>query len=158
MKLTIRTQITKTILILCSFGFISFANAAEEQDTVRKEVMAVLDAFMASFSASDPKAHTATYHFPHFRLANGSMQSWQTREDAIKAHEQIFPRLRKSGWHRSEWIERNVIGMSETKVHVTTKFRRLRADGSEIVTAESLYVLTLEQGRWGIKLRSSYLK
>lgn len=158
MKQTIKTQITRAILILCSFGFVSSASGADEKDAVRKEVMAVLDAFMVSFSASDPKAHTATYHFPHFRLANGAMNSWQTREDAIKAHEQIFPRLRESGWHRSEWIERNVIGLSDTKVHVVTKFRRLRADGSEIVTAESLYVLTLEQGRWGIKLRSSYLK
>ena len=158
MKPTIKTQITRVILILCSFGFISSASGAEGKDTVRKEVIAVLDAFMVSFSASDPKAHTATYHFPHFRLANGAMNSWQTRDDAIKAHEQIFPRLRESGWHRSVWIDRDIIGMSDTKVHVATRFRRLRADGSEIITAESLYVLTYEQGRWGIKLRSSYLK
>ena len=37
-----------------------------------------------------------------------------------------------------------------------TQFTRYRSDGSVIASYESLYVLTYEVGRWGIKLRSSF--
>tara|TARA_R110002072_G_scaffold36301_3_gene107004 strand:- start:36242 stop:36703 length:462 start_codon:yes stop_codon:yes gene_type:complete len=152
-----KQSLRSALIILCFYTASAFCAVEAKQDAEQK-AMAVLDAFMTSFSASDPIAHTANYHFPHFRLANGEMQVWQTREDAIRDHKLIFPRLQDSGWHHSIWVERKVIGVSDTKVHVATKFRRLREDGSEIVTAESLYVLTLEQGRWGVKLRSSYLR
>ena len=46
---------------------------------------------------------------------------------------------------------------SDTKAHVATLVRRFRDDGSEIVTFESLYILIKEEGRWGIKFRSSFL-
>jgi len=43
-----------------------------------------------------------------------------------------------------------------TRFHVDTLFLRYRADGSLIGSFESLYVLTKEQGRWGVKLHSSF--
>jgi len=147
------------ISALLIFTFCLSISAAAQSDSsqTEEEVMGVLDAFMASFSASDPEAHTATYHFPHFRLAQGNMASWQTQEDAINVHKFLFKKLPSTGWHRSEWIEREIISINDSKAHVATRFRRLREDGSEIVVAESLYVLTKVKGRWGIKLRSSYL-
>jgi len=144
-------------LLIITFWLSISATAQSDSSQTEEEVMGVLDAFMASFSASDPEAHTATYHFPHFRLAQGNMASWQTREDAINVHKFLFKNLPSTGWYRSEWIDRKIISISDSKVHVATRFRRLREDGSEIVVTESLYVLTKENGRWGIKLRSSYL-
>ena len=144
-------------LFIVTFWLSISAAAQSDSSQNEQEVMGVLDAFMASFSASDPQAHTATYHFPHFRLAQGDMASWQTRQDAINAHKFLFKKLPSTGWYRSEWIDREIISINDSKAHVATRFRRLREDGSEIVTAESLYVLTKDNGRWGIKLRSSYL-
>ena len=143
--------------LIITFWLSISAAAQNDSSQAEEEVMGVLDAFMASFNASDPEAHTATYHFPHFRLAQGNMASWQTREDAINAHKLLFKHLPSTGWHKSEWIGRKFISISDSKVHVATRFRRLREDGSEIVATESLYVLTKVNGRWGIKLRSSYL-
>ncbi len=138
--------------------WISATSSAESKDAKTETViMSVLDDFMASFSARDSRAHTATYHFPHFRLAQGQMSKWETREDAIQSHVTLFENLPNTGWHRSIWVERKILSMSDSKVHVATRFRRLREDGSEIVTTESLYVLIKKDGRWGIKLRSSYL-
>ena len=151
-------KLHKLAVLLIAASCVSIAAAAQDDSRQTEEaVMNVLDAFMTSFSASDPEAHTATYHFPHFRLAQGRMASWQTREDAIRDHRRLFERLPDTGWHRSEWLDRKIISITDTKVHVATRFRRLREDGSEIVTAESLYVLTKVDGRWGIKLRSSHL-
>jgi len=144
-------------LFIITFWLSVSAAAQGDSSQTEKEVMGVLDAFMASFNASDPEAHTATYHFPHFRLAQGNMASWETREDAISVHKFLFLKLLITGWHKTEWLDRKIISITDAKVHVATRFRRLREDGSEIVTAESLYVLTKENDRWGIKLRSSYL-
>ncbi|NCF20608.1 MAG: hypothetical protein GWP63_20420 [Haliea sp.] len=144
-------------LLIITFWFSISAAAQNGSSQNEQEVMNVLDAFMRSFSARDPEAHTATYHFPHFRLAQGNMASWHKREDAINAHKLLFKHLPSTGWHRSEWIDRKIISISDSKAHVATRFRRLREDGSEIVATESLYVLTKKNGRWGIKLRSSYL-
>jgi len=41
-------------------------------------------------------------------------------------------------------------------VHVDTKFSRYREDGSLIGSFDSLYIVTKEDGRWGVKLRSSF--
>ena len=149
------TKVCTTLMLASILSLSSTARSDSQQ--MEHEIMAVLDAFMESFSASDPQAHTATYHFPHYRLARGEMQNWETREDAIQAHEILFQHLPKTGWHQSIWIERRIISTSPTKVHVATRFRRLRKDGTEIVTTESLYVLIKQGDRWGVKLRSSYL-
>jgi len=145
-----------SLVLLTFWCSISFG-AESSASRVETEVTAVLDAFMASFNASDPEAHAATYQFPHYRLARGEMLSWETREDAIYAHKSIFAALPTTGWYRSAWVDRKIININDSKVHVATRFTRFRQDGSEIVTAESLYILTKENGRWGIKMRSSYL-
>ena len=151
-------NLARICILLVVISLFSVSSRAEsDYEQIESEVMEVLDAFMESFSASNSQAHTATYHFPHFRLAGGAMQSWETRADAVKAHVSVFKILPGTGWHRSIWLDREFISISDTKVHVATRFRRLREDGSEIVTTESLYVLIFKDGRWGIKLRSSYL-
>ncbi|TVS09217.1 MAG: hypothetical protein EA417_20785 [Gammaproteobacteria bacterium] len=144
------------ILILLSIGQVTVADEPDRERIVA-EVMAVLDAFMAGFSASSPEQHTATYHFPHYRLARGEMLVWETPGEALAAHEELFQQLPDTGWHRSAWLEREVISVSDTKVHVATRFARYREDGSELTRAESLYVLIREDGCWGVKLRSSFL-
>ena len=59
-------------------------------------------------------------------------------------------------WHHSKWDRRRIIHATADKIHVDTQFTRYRADGSKIGSYESLYILTRENGRWGVKLRSSF--
>jgi hypothetical protein len=59
-------------------------------------------------------------------------------------------------WHHSKWNHRQIIHASADKVHVDTRFTRYRADGTAIASYDSLYILTKEDGRWGVKLRSSF--
>ncbi|MGH9845390.1 MAG: hypothetical protein ACREEM_42295 [Blastocatellia bacterium] len=59
-------------------------------------------------------------------------------------------------WHHSRWDRRRIVHAAADKIHVDTKFTRYRADGSRIGSYESLYILTKEDGRWGVKLRSSF--
>ena len=151
-----KSMSAKALLLLLLFPTVVIS-AEPDRQAIEKEVFAVLDKFMSSFNAMDPGAHVTTYHFPHFRLARGSMSSWETEKEVIETHERIFKALPHTGWHKSIWVHRKIVGLSETKVHVDTQFRRVRKDGTEIKTASSLYVLIKKDGRWGIKLRSSFL-
>jgi hypothetical protein len=58
-------------------------------------------------------------------------------------------------WHHSKWQRRSIVHLSASKVHVDTNFARFRKDGSVIASYDSLYILTNEDGRWGVKMRSS---
>ena len=124
------------------------------KETIEAEVIKVLDTWMEAFNRLDIIAWENTFHFPHYRLASGNMRILN------KPGEQDVERIRKNltarGWHHSGWDRRNIVHASESKVHVDTQFTRYRADGTVVASYESLYVLTYEEGRWGIKMRSSF--
>ena len=124
------------------------------KETIEAEIMEALDTWMAAFNRLDIVAWENTFHFPHYRLASGTMRI--LNEPGEQDVERIRKNLTAKGWHHSGWDRRNVVHISESKVHVDTQFTRYRADGTVIASYESLYVLTYESGRWGIKLRSSF--
>ncbi len=119
---------------------------------VKKEVLKVLDEYMNTFNSKDAKVWQLTYHFPHYRLASGKMSVLES----ATLDSTVFVRLEKSGWHHSKWDHRNIVQASAEKVHVDTRFSRYRADGSLIGVYESLYIVTKENNKWGVKFRSSY--
>jgi hypothetical protein len=120
---------------------------------VESEVMRLLDDYMNAWNRKDLVAWERTFHFPHYRLASGKMSVLDRPglQDATRVWGSAG-----SDWHHSRWDRRRIIHSSPDKVHVDTKFTRCRADGSVISSFESLYILTKEDGRWGVKMRSSF--
>jgi len=120
---------------------------------VESEVMRLLDDYMNAWNRKDLVAWERTFHFPHYRLASGKMTVLDRPglQDATRVWGSAG-----SDWHHSRWDRRRIIHLSPDKVHVDTKFTRCRADGSVISSVESLYILTKEDGRWGVKMRSSF--
>ena len=121
---------------------------------VNAAIFQVLDEYMTTFNAKDLNGWERTYQFPHYRLAGGKMSVLE--KAGLRDSAKVFGELQKTGWDHSQWDHRNIIQASADKVHVDTRFSRYRADGSLIGHYESLYILTKEDGRWGIKFRSSY--
>jgi hypothetical protein len=112
----------------------------------------VLDDFMAAFNARDIGAWNKTFNFPSVRLASNKL----TIIDADYHKPEMFDRGALKNWHHSAWERREVIHAGEDKVHIDTRFARYRADGSVIGHFDSIYVVTNENGHWGIKARSSF--
>lgn len=133
------------------------AQTAFDRKQVEQEVMSVLDAFLDAFSRQDARAEERTYHFPHYRLANSVMSAWPAAGSDTEAWMNgTYKTLRESGWDRSGWTRRRIIHMSDSKAHVDAEITRYRKDGSPMGSFESLYIVTKEEGRWGIKMRSSF--
>jgi hypothetical protein len=128
------------------------APSTKPDPAVEAAVMQVLKDYMDAFNRLDVVSWERTFHFPHYRLASGQM--------SILDHpgQQTAERIRASlgpDWDHSRWGRLRIIHSSPDKVHVDTLFVRYRKDDSIIGSFESLYVVTKEQGRWGVKLRSS---
>ena len=111
-----------------------------------------LDAFMTAFNARDLPAFEATFNFPHVRFASGTV----TVINPGYHKAEMFERGALSDWDHSAWERREVIHAGADKVHIDTRFTRYRKDGSVIGGFDSIYIVTRQDGRWGIQGRSSY--
>ncbi len=113
-----------------------------------------LDRFMDAVNAHDVLAMEQEMHFPHVRIAAGTIAMYaQPGSNPLD----LFDRLRRDdGWHRSEWISKAVVQGDDRKVHVVVHYTRLRRDGSIIGNYHSLYILTHQDQRWGVLARSSF--
>ncbi|WP_309606410.1 hypothetical protein [Phenylobacterium sp.] len=112
----------------------------------------VLDAFMTAFNARDVTAFEATFNFPSVRLASQGLV-------ILKAGDMTAERFTTGAlaeWDRSAWDRREVIHAGSDKVHIDTRFTRYRKDGSVIGGFDSIYVVTRQDGHWGVKIRSSF--
>jgi hypothetical protein len=131
------------------------AAARADEMTPDDHAMRVLDEFMAAFNARDMDAWMGTLHFPHVRIASGV-----TRVDATPADMQAdfdFARFAKRfEWDHSAWLSRKIVQSGPDKVHVAVRFARYRKDGSVIAEFDSLYIVALRKGRWGVVARSSF--
>ena len=118
-----------------------------------KSALAVLDAYMAGLNRGDEAAVNAACNFPHVRIAGGKVVVWPTRGEYRLDD---FRARAGDGWARSQWDERTPIHVGPDKVHLKVKFSRFRGDGSLLGEFETIYIVTRQDGHWGIQARSSF--
>lgn len=114
--------------------------------------MACLDAFMTAFNARDIGAFEKTFNFPSIRLASNTLRIINQGDQS----QAVFEQTALKDWDHSAWEKREIIHSGPDKVHINTRFTRYRKDGSVIGGFDSIYVVTCEDGHWGIKARSSF--
>jgi len=114
--------------------------------------LAVMDSHITALNARDADGLAATLHFPHYRLAGSVMKVWETPATYL---DDFYARA-GAGWARSQWNRKDVIAAKEDKVHLHIEFTRFHADGSELGTFRSIWVITHINGRWAAQLRSSF--
>jgi hypothetical protein len=114
----------------------------------------VLDEWMAAWNARDQQRLATTCNFPHVRIAAGKVTVWQTPSEFEKGHLNSVPL--EPNWDHSGWGRRKVIQSSDDKVHVALSFTRYDVKGNKIATYEALYIVTNQNGHWGVQARSSF--
>lgn len=112
----------------------------------------LLDEFMTAFNARNVEAFEATFNFPSIRLASGKLVTLNKGDMTADR----FTTGALAEWDHSAWERREIIHAGADKVHVDTRFTRYRKDGSVIGGFDSVYVITQENGHWGVKIRSSF--
>ena len=117
--------------------------------------IAKVEEYMTAFNARDPVAWAATLNYPHLRIASGELQVWKTEEDFAGGMD-FDAFAERFGWDHSGWDEIEAIQVAENGANVALTFSRYNADDEVISTFNTLYLVTNENGRWGIRARSSF--
>ena len=115
--------------------------------------MGCLDEFMSAWNARDLPAWPATFNYPSVRIASGRVR---IIESAAAHAPNTSELMAAQGWHHSAWDHQNIIHSGDDKVHFDTRFTRYREDGSVIGHYDSIYIVSKQDGHWGVQCRSSF--
>ena len=130
-------------------GGIARAQDADRQHEA--EARAALDEYFRAWNAADNDAVAAISNFPRLSLGqNGQVVVRETPEEIVTD----FELLRQSGWDHSTLDLAEAVHVSPDKVHFRIVFSRYSADGTPYTTSPGLYVITNQNGHWGLQLQS----
>ena len=115
------------------------------------------NAFQDAFNTLNSSGMADACNFPHVRLAKGSFTRFETREDFLKTHASMKDRLKAEGWNNTTMESIKVVHEGPDKVHLAIENSRRHADGTVYKPFNTFWVITLQDGHWGIQFRSSYL-
>jgi hypothetical protein len=114
---------------------------------------AALDAFFTCWNAADVEALRATLNYPFITLGPAGQTIIAAEPSAFTTD---FAQLReREGWHHSTLDAVDAVFVSEGKVHCVATYSRYHADGACYATGTILYIVTRQNGHWGMQLRSS---
>ena len=128
-------------------------SAEKEKPKSVDQAMQVLHSFMLTFNSGDMEDWSETLNYPHVRLAGGGVTVWANKKEYVSVD--VFDRLVSTGWHHSAWVSRKVVLESENKVHISTVFQRYDKNNNPLKHYQSLYIVTNDNGHWGVQARSS---
>tara|TARA_B110000438_G_scaffold39372_1_gene39247 strand:- start:202 stop:645 length:444 start_codon:yes stop_codon:yes gene_type:complete len=143
---------SKLILCILILLALPIATAQEHQQSINA-AQSVLDDFMREFNNRDLPELAKTLNYPHVRFASDTVQVFSTPDEF--SERPIYTSLIASGWDHSHWLAREVVLASTKKIHIATTFSRFDQNNEVIGTYQSLYVVTMIDGHWGIQARSS---
>ena len=116
-----------------------------------QSAMLALDRYLETWNSRDPRLWATSLHYPHVRPGAGAFEVSETAE--AYAANVNFEQTLRTGWDHSEWVSREVLQVSDTKVHVAGSWQRFTANGTPQVSSAITYVVTKEREHWGIQAR-----
>ena len=120
--------------------------------------IATARAFTDAFNAQDHERHAGTLNYPHTRLALGRFRTFESAQEFIDSATANEPRLIDEGWHHTVMAKIEAVHAGADKVHLAITNERCHEDGTVYNTFDTLWIATLDEGHWGIKFRSSFLR
>ncbi len=110
-----------------------------------------VDAFCAAWNAHDHDRLAATLHYPHVRVADGTVETWRTAAEYLAGPEPG----RQRTWFRTRVDDSQVVQVTATGANVTVRFSRLGRDGSVLSNDLGVFLAVLRDGAWKIQARST---
>ncbi len=126
-------------------------------EAAEQAAIATVNAFIETFNSQDHKRHAETLNYPHIRLAGGRFARIETAEEFIEISSRAEARLAEEGWHHTTVTKLEVVHSGADKVHLALTNDRCHADGTVYHSFDTFWIATLQDGKWGIQFRSSFL-
>lgn len=113
--------------------------------------IACVEAFTERFNARDAEGMDALLHFPHVILDGERLIVWK---EPGRLPPSFFDGLAANGWRRSTYHAKQAVLAGPSKVHLLLEYSRDGEGGAVLSRHANLWIVTFENGRWGIKQRS----
>ena len=144
----------KALVGVLSLAWLLVAPSAQDRPARELQARAPIDAFFKAFNARDNDALKKTLHYPHVRINEaGGVNIWK---DASEAATNFDGLTRAEGWSRSSLDSVTMRQNDAIKVHFEVVFSRYKADGTKYASYQSLWIVTMKDGGWGVQARSSF--
>lgn len=105
----------------------------------------------------DAHGESAVNNYPFVRIGNTFLSVFEDYDSYKVVVESVsLPALRDTEWDHTAWDTLEVVQSSPTKVHLEGSYSRVNKEGVAYETTHSLRIVTSQEGRWGIKVRSTY--
>ena len=130
---------------------VALAAPVSAQDPL-EDARAALDEYFRAWNAEDNEAIAAACNYPRLSLGgNGRVTVREGPADIVTD----FARLRRmEGWDHSTINHAEPLQVAPDKVHFEVVFSRRHADGTAYRTVPSLFIITRQDGEWGLQFQS----
>lgn len=125
----------------------------DEQTAIR-----TIERWLEGFNNRDGQIQIDTFNFPHIRLAGGEFTTISDLADMHREMEATSGRLIAEGWGYTTLESAVPVQSGHGKVHVAVHYVRRHPDGTAYTEFDSLWIVTEQNGHWGVQFRSSYLE
>lgn len=129
-------------------GFDDLSGA--DREATASEGLAAVERYLAAFNARDEEAMTAALHFPHVRVGVGRATVWESAADYMEGFD-FDAFAERLGWVRSEADSMEAVQIGARGVNVAVEITRYGAGGVRIHSFDTVYLVTEENGHWGIR-------
>ena len=119
------------------------------EDMARKTI----EGYIEAFNAQDLAAMKDKLNFPFSWIINNTVRPVQKPEDFVSPTTAM---IEQEGWHHSEFDVVEPVQVWDNKAHFKVVFSRFKADGTKYTTTESLWIVTTDNGHWGVQCMSIY--
>jgi hypothetical protein len=144
-----RASLTMFALVVVAVAVSARLVTAQDHEA---EARVALDEYFRSWNAADNEDIARISNFPRVSVGpSGQIVVRETPEEIVTD----FDALRDAqGWDYSSLDLVDAVHVSEGKVHFRIVFSRRHADGAPYSTVPALYVITKQNGHWGLQLQS----
>ena len=115
------------------------------------QALVALDRYLETWNSRDGKTWATSLHFPHIRPGPGAFEMTKSPEEYAAGVD--FTRTLATGWDHSEWVSREVLQVGIDKVHAAGSWHRYTADGKPLTGSDITYIVTNQNGHWGVQSR-----
>lgn len=113
-----------------------------------------IEGYIEAFNAQDVTAMVDKLNFPFSWIINNRVRPVQKASDFVPPTEDL---IKREGWHHTELDLVEPVQVWDTKAHFKVAYSRFKADGTKYMTHEALWIVTSDNGHWGIQCMSLYI-
>jgi len=113
-----------------------------------------IEAYIEAFNRQDLDGMVDKLNFPFSWIINSTVRPVSKASDFVSP---TIEMVKREDWHHTELDRIEPVQVWETKAHCIVEYSRYNSKGRKYTTHEALWIVTSQNGHWGIQCMSLYI-